>query len=59
MSYAKSTIKTPIGKNSLRGDKELILDVNKMFGHLNRYIPEKRKGANMVSWNTSLKRKKI
>lgn len=49
MSYAKSTIKTPIGKNSLRGDKELILDVNKMFGHLNRYIPEKRKGANMVS----------
>jgi hypothetical protein len=39
MSYGKSTAKAPIGKNNLRGDKELILDVNKMLGHFNRYIP--------------------
>ena len=43
MSYVKSRTKAPTGKNSLRGDKELILDVNKMLGHLNRYIPEEKR----------------
>ena len=39
MSYCKPMTKAPIGENSLRGDKELILDVNKMLGLFNRYIP--------------------
>jgi hypothetical protein len=36
---------TPKMMEHLRGDEELIFDINEMFGHLNRYISQQNDGS--------------